>query len=274
MKLQFDHTFNKSKMEPFRINCAHCSGLCCVALYFSKLDGFPKNKEAGTPCHHLQETYQCNIHATLKQRGLKGCMSYDCFGAGQYITQRLYTKPDWKSIMRNNAEQIFQSYSTILHIQQTLWYLNECSRLCLSGAEHQSIHALCQEGTLLKEQSIETLATLNLQPFTHKANTFLKNVCHMYATQKSTNKSKNYLGKDLSKQQLQGYDFSMSLLIGANLEDAELYGAMFLGTDMRDTNICNTDLRHCLFLTQIQMNAAKGNDKTLLPAHISRPTTW
>ena len=66
----------------------------------------------------------------------------------------------------------------------------------------------------------------------------------------------------------------MSLLIAANLEEANLLGANFLGADMRDTNIKNTDLSHSLFLTQIQINAAKGNENTVLPPYLYVPISW
>lgn len=274
MKLKFNSSFDKAIMEPFHIDCSHCLGLCCVALYFSKIDGFPKDKEAGKPCLHLQRNHQCDIHASLKQRGLKGCMHYDCFGAGQYVSQRLCTDVDWKTIQRKDAELIFQSYTTVLHLHQTLWYLQECNRLCLSPAEYMSIQTLYQEGNRIKEQTLEILASFDIQPFTQKANSFLKNICNTYASHDVKIKSKHYLGKDLRKQSLIGQDLSMSLLIGANIEGMDLYGTMFLGADMRDTNICNTDLRHSLFLTQIQINATKGNQQTLLPSHLSKPTSW
>lgn len=32
--------------DTMKSDCSKCSGLCCTALYFSKIDGFPKNKEA------------------------------------------------------------------------------------------------------------------------------------------------------------------------------------------------------------------------------------
>jgi len=36
-------------------------------------------------------------------------------------------------------------------------------------------------------------------------------------------------------------------------------------------NFRNTDLRHCVFLTQMQINSAKGNHNTKLPKNISYP---
>ena len=69
--------------ENLKIQCHECHGLCCVALYFSKIDGFPEDKLAGNPCNHLLDNNQCHIYNSLKEMKMKGCMIYDCFGAGQ-----------------------------------------------------------------------------------------------------------------------------------------------------------------------------------------------
>ena len=44
-------------------------------------------------------------------------------------------------------------------------------------------------------------------------------------------------------------------------------GVDFIGTDLRDTNLSGTNLSTSIFLTQMQINSAKGNDKTILPVH-------
>ncbi|GAA0824814.1 hypothetical protein GCM10008914_29680 [Clostridium tertium] len=41
---------NYKELQP---DCEKCFVLCCVALYFSAMDGFPVNKDAGKPCINL-----------------------------------------------------------------------------------------------------------------------------------------------------------------------------------------------------------------------------
>lgn len=82
------------------------------------------------------------------------------------------------------------------------------------------------------------------------------------------------MGENMQRKNLIGKDFSMSLLIAANLEQANLYSANFLGADMRDVNICNTDLSQSIFLTQLQINTAKGNKNTILPPFLHKPEVW
>lgn len=263
--------------EPFKINCESCCGLCCVALYFTKSDGFPKDKKAGIPCKNLQTDYKCKVYSQLSKNGLKGCMAYDCFGAGQYITYYAKDLPNWSTIFQKDAEQIFNSFLVVMRVYQTLWYLSQCLILKLPQSEKNKAKLLIDEGNMLIKISLERLAALDTQPFCEKSNNYLKHICAIfqsYFPNSGKVSSKNYIGKNMKQKNLTGKDFSMSLLIAANLEQSNLYGANFLGADTRDTNICNTDLSQCLFLTQIQINSAKGNNKTILPPYLHKPKTW
>lgn len=273
----FEKHIDLSIFEPYKINCKKCSGLCCVALYFTKSDGFPKDKEAGAACKNLQLDYKCKVYSKLSQQKLKGCMSYDCFGAGQYVTHHLKSLPNWHSISPKEADKIFNSYLVALRVHQTLWYLSQCLILRLPQSEKEQAKSLINEGIESIKKPLETLAVLDTRPFCEKSNKYLKHICEIYQAHFSnTNKmqSQNYMGKNMKQKNLAGKDFSMSLLIAANLEQATLYGTNFLGADMRDTNVRNTDLSQCLFLTQIQINTAKGNSHTVLPPYLYRPKVW
>lgn len=273
----FEDHIDLSIFESYKINCQKCSGLCCVALYFSKSDGFPKDKEAGIACKNLMPDHKCKVHSKLFAQGLKGCMKYDCFGAGQYVTHNFNLLPNWNTISSEKANIIFNSFLAALRVHQTLWYLSQCLILRLPPSEKEHADLLINEGTKLIEKPLEILANLDTQPFCEKSNKYLKHICELCESPFSnTNKtqSTNYMGKNMKQKNLEGKDFSMSLLIAANLEQASLCGANFLGADMRDTNICRTDLSQCLFLTQIQINSAKGNSLTVLPPYLYRPKIW
>lgn len=73
--------------------CEACCGLCCTMLYFAKSEGFPEDKAAGTPCGHLQPDFRCRVHSELGEKKLKGCLAFDCLGAGQKVTQQVYGRP-------------------------------------------------------------------------------------------------------------------------------------------------------------------------------------
>jgi len=100
-----ENKYNKELYNSLRGDCEKCFGLCCVALYFSASEGFPINKDAGKPCLNLQTKFGCSVHKDLRKQGLKGCIAYDCFGAGQRVAQVAYKGIDWKKVrnLRNKC---------------------------------------------------------------------------------------------------------------------------------------------------------------------------
>ncbi len=54
-----------------------------------------------------------------------------------------------------------------------------------------------------------------------------------------------------------------------NLRQADLIGA-----DLRDADLRGADLTGALFLTQSQVNAARGDRATKLPPSVTRPSHW
>ena len=98
-----------------KIDCEKCSGLCCVALYCTKTDGFPANKEAGIPCKNLMRDFRCNIHSELADKNMRGCLAYDCFGAGQKVTQCCYPNVTWET-HHEKANEIFEVFKHLFGI--------------------------------------------------------------------------------------------------------------------------------------------------------------
>lgn len=86
-------------------------------------------------------------------------------------------------------------------------------------------------------------------------------------------------GADLIGAKLKGADLRCvslrgAYLIAADLSGANLQAADLIGADFRDTNLSGADLTYSLFLTQAQLNAAKGNTLTKLPPALARPGHW
>ena len=69
-------------------------------------------------------------------------------------------------------------------------------------------------------------------------------------------------------------DLRGALLIAADLREADLRYADLIGADFRDTDIRGADLTGALFLTQDQVNAAKGDAGTRLPPSCVPPSHW
>lgn len=62
--------------------------------------------------------------------------------------------------------------------------------------------------------------------------------------------------------------------MAADLGGADLREADLIGADLRDADVRGADLTGALFLTQAQLNAARGDAATVLPAGLSRPAHW
>ncbi len=88
---------HEAAQAELRGDCQRCFGLCCVALPFAASADFAVGKDAGTPCRNLQDDHRCGIHARLRQTGFTGCTVYDCFGAGQQVSQVTFGGRDWRS---------------------------------------------------------------------------------------------------------------------------------------------------------------------------------
>ena len=255
-----------------RIDCNNCSGLCCVALYCAKTDGFPENKNAGIPCKYLNSDFQCEIHSKLIDMNMRGCLAYDCFGAGQKVTQDLFPNTTWKSD-QEKSKIIFEVFLRVFQLHQMEWYLLESLTLVKDKNLSDNIEQLILKIEHVLEQSYENVLDFEITSFRLEVNPILKLISRQYAKTNQLN-GKDMIGKNFKMTNLDGKDFSMSLLIAANFEGCSLNYTNFLGADLRDTNFKNTDLSSCLYLTQIQINSSVGNKNTILPKNLIHPISW
>ncbi|WP_374952942.1 pentapeptide repeat-containing protein [Rathayibacter sp. AY1A4] len=56
---------------------------------------------------------------------------------------------------------------------------------------------------------------------------------------------------------------------GADLQRCDL-----LGVDLRDADVSGARLAEAVYLTQAQVNSARGDAATTLPSHFERPSHW
>lgn len=82
------------------------------------------------------------------------------------------------------------------------------------------------------------------------------------------------MGKNLRSRRLCGADLRGAYLIAADLHDSDLSGVDLLGADIRDARLEGADLSKALYLSQPQLNAAKGNRFTRLPSDLEMPSHW
>jgi len=131
-----DHVANIS-LEP---DCENCAAYCCVALAFDKSDMFAYDKQAAEPCKHLNGLHDCTIHDNLAGRGFSGCIRYNCFGAGQRVTNALFTGRSWRD-HPDEAQIMFDAYRAMYKVHEFLALLQECRKLKLEPAQIAQVEA-------------------------------------------------------------------------------------------------------------------------------------
>jgi hypothetical protein len=135
--LRFDDGFGCSQSmtaAPLSADCSQCAALCCVALAFDRGPMFAIDKANGEVCRHLDGCGQCRIHAELEPSGFKGCVQYDCLGAGQRVTQEVFGGRSWQS-EPELLTPMMQAFETMRAVHEQLLLLREATKLALPDAE-------------------------------------------------------------------------------------------------------------------------------------------
>ncbi len=91
---------------------------------------------------------------------------------------------------------------------------------------------------------------------------------------KTFGRNAELIGAKLRGADLRGANLRGACLIAADLSGADLRAADLIGADFRDADIRGVDLSESIFLTQFQINAAKGDHRTKLPPSLTRPPHW
>ncbi|MGW1913351.1 pentapeptide repeat-containing protein [Streptomyces sp. NPDC002076] len=270
-----------------RGECAQCFGLCCVALPFAASADFALDKPAGKPCPNLQGDHRCGIHADLRTKGFTGCTVYDCFGAGQKVSQVTFGGQDWRTGSKERARQMFDVFPVVRQLHELLWYLTEALGLPAARPVHPELRRALAETERLTRQTPEELAALDVAAHRQQVNVLLLRTSELARAgaasgkggKKGKGKGKDRRGADLIGARLRGADLrGASLrgayLIAADLTGADLRDADMIGADLRDADLTDADLTGAFFLTQPQLNAARGSTGTRLPESVTRPAHW
>lgn len=266
-----------------RANCGDCFALCCTAFGFQRSADFPIDKPAGTPCLNLADDFSCTIHESLRPRGFHGCTVFDCFGAGQLVSQELFDGTSWRD-RPDTSPEMFATFSVVRQLQEMRWYLVEAGERAASPdlADHahrldSSIRGIIGGGTAvildcdiasLRDEVRHVLVEASEEArggYLATAEAEHHDGLHPAA---------DLAGRDLRARRLCGADLRGATLIAADLRGVDLSGVDLLGADLRGARLDGADLSRALFLTQMQLNAARGDEVALLPTTVDRPGHW
>jgi hypothetical protein len=237
-----------------RADCGSCVGLCCVALTFSKSADFAIDKSAGDACPNLGTDYRSTIHSQLRTKGFPGCTVYDCFGAGQELTRR-------------GQSGMFAALPILRQLHELLWYLTEALDYNADAAELLARVEQVSRTTDLTTVDVDAeRAVVN--------ELLLATSQQVRGTDGKDRRGADLIGKKLNGANLRKANLRGAYLIAADLRDADLRQADLIGADLRDADLRGADLTGALFLTQSQVNAARGDRLTKLPTGLARPAHW
>lgn len=266
-------------------DCLNCFGLCCAALPFAASSDFAIDKNAGQPCPNLQEDFRCGIHTELREKGFRGCTVYECFGAGQKVSNLTYGGRDWLQ-ETETAGEMFEVFLVMRQLHELLWYLREAHAFRGAESLQDSLMLTLEQTQTLTTLSPEELLKLDVQVHRAAVNELLLRASELARStargqlnpapkrQKNYGRGADLIGAKLRQADLRCVSLRGAYLIAADLSGADLRHADLIGADLRDTNLSGADLRNCLFLTQSQLQAAKGELSTKLPGSLQYPEHW
>ena len=268
------------RRNDLRADCSRCVGLCCVALAFARSADFAFTKAAGEPCVNLDDDYLCVIHPELRSRGFKGCTVFDCFGAGQKVTQSTYGGSSWREDP-SVRESMFAVFPLVRQLQELLWYLSDAAGRPETAALRQELERAYARTEALTAAPAYDIRALDLDAHRDSLSGLLRRASELVragtplsAAARSLEAGADLMGAHLAGRDLRGANLRGAWLIAADLRATDLSNADVLGADFRDAELGGATLTDALFLTQFQVNAANGDVSTVLPKSVTRPSHW
>lgn len=256
-------------------DCGRCRALCCVGPAFTRSADFPIAKPAGTPCPNLRADHRCSVHDTLLDRGFRGCVGYDCFGAGQHLSATgAAGRAD------GAADDVAHAALPAVRLLRELeWYLVEVLAHPAAAAVHAPARTALADVRAAGPQAAHDLRAA-VGPLLQAASDAVRSVAGTAGNAGTAGTAgPDRSGADLAGRDLRGADLRRgtlrgALLLGADLRRADLREADLLGADTRGADLRGADLRGALFVTRTQLDAARGDAATRLPSWAVRPAHW
>lgn len=250
-----------------------------MAPAFTKSSDFAIDKPHGTPCPNLREDCSCAIHPQLRERGFRGCQVFECFGAGQRISQGTFDGVSWRQAPAT-AAGMFAAFGIARQLHEVLAYLREAAEWPVDDTlraqlEHQFavIDAACGlQAAELAAVDVEALrgpASLLLRSASRAARSAI-----MGDRAAERELGPDLFARDLAGEDLRGACLRGAMAIAADFSGADLRHADLIGADLRDANLRGADLRGALFLTDSQLTSAQGDATTRLSPTVQRPPHW
>ena len=92
----------------------------------------------------------------LRGKGYKGCTVFECFGAGQKISQVTFKGIDWRTDAEH-AREMYDAFPVMHQLHEMLWYLKEAILLKATQTIHKELKEAIEETERLSNLSSDEL---------------------------------------------------------------------------------------------------------------------
>lgn len=171
-------------------------------------------------------------------------------------------------------------------LHEMLYYLNEALSLEEAEPIHKDLQAVLEQTEYLTNLDPSSILELNVPAHRAIVNDLLLQTSERVRAKATPRHNQNqkaktkvrkgsdFIGANLRGADLRGANLRGALLIASDLRDADMRVTDLIGADFRDANLSGADLTGSIFLTQAQVNSAKGDIHTKLPPTLSIPDHW
>ncbi len=208
---------------------------------------------------------------------------FDCFGAGQKVSKHTFAGESWRDDV-TARQSMFAVFPIVRRLHELLWYLDQALTLPGSAPLRDDLSAHFEHVQRISNGSPEQLREVDIDHLYDAARLLLIEASaaarrgraseSRRADRRQIGPGADLMGANLAGAELRGATLRGSLLIGADLAGADLSYCDVLGVDFRDANLVGARLHGAIFLTQMQVNSARGDDTTTLPPGFERPAHW
>jgi hypothetical protein len=143
---------------------------------------FAIDKGPGEPCPNLTEDFRCGIHDRLRDEGFRGCVAYDCFGAGQKVTQITFNGRNWRQSPLI-AAQMFEVFGVMRQLHALLVYLSQALTLGSARPLYGELRRKQDELEGYSRESPDALLRLDVASHRREVNDLLLRVSDLVRAQ-------------------------------------------------------------------------------------------
>ena len=156
-------------------DCSACAALCCVVFAFDNSESFAIDKAAGERCPNLDRDNRCRIFEERQALGFKGCITYDCHGAGQRVTQEIFGGRSWRDDPAL-GHRMGAALSVLRRIHEQLLLLQSAEALPLDETEKQRLADLRQTLSPEVDWTETSLAAFPIDGAVRQVSAFLRDL--------------------------------------------------------------------------------------------------